>query len=429
MKKYILILATFAFASANAQVGVTKTDSIETGASYLNDVYYQLSSGTKTSLPNNTWHLAFRTGGQTDGIRINSATVTGAGDGSVKLYLYPNSNVAGWASFDTAGYTGWLRYENSDESWEVGAFNRAAGQFPDFSWGIYNLDSHVVFGDSLYLVEYKHQGTSKFKKLWIVKKASSNFTFKFADVDGTNEEEVVLRSADFSGRNYMYYNLETKTSENREPASAEWDFLLTRYQALQFNGSYAAATGILTNIGVQVAVGDGKAVADLNLEDFLGDTSDLINTIGYDWKHYEMGQQGVTWYTEDSLAFFIKDRKGIFWKVAFTAFGGSANGKTVFNKTQLTPGTSVRGNDARIVGSAVYPNPTSGNLQVLVSVEEATNAVVEIYNLNGQLLMSQNAEVNGLEAISLNVAGLTTGTYLVKVSGQDFVSVQRFVRN
>src|SRR5690606_21011664 len=101
---------------------------------------------------------------------------------------------------------------------------------------VYNMSSHIVTGDSIYLVKFRSNGVDYFKKLFIERKQLSNWYFKFADIDGQNEVNDSLKSADFSGANYMYYNLESDTSLNREPAN--WDFTLTRYAALQNNGTY-----------------------------------------------------------------------------------------------------------------------------------------------------------------------------------------------
>lgn len=427
MKKLFILLGSLATINAGAQVGTVRVDSLVMGPGYLNDVYYNLADGAKKNIANNTWHLAFETGGQTDGIRINSATATGAADGSVKLYVYPKGNINSWSSFDTTGYTSWLALENTDTNWSIGAFNISSTGFPDFSWGTYSLVTHVVTGDSLYLIQYASQGVQKFKKLWIVKKERGDFTFKYANVDGSDEREITLKSADFAGRNFMYYNLETHQSENREPAA--WDFISTRYQAKQNIGVYAAATGILTNKGVLTAKATGKGVADLKWEDFQNDTSGLINAIGYDWKGYTFGGPGgITWFTEDSVAYFLRDRQGIVWKLNFIFFGGATDGKTIFNLEQLTPGVSV-GEVAKPVDMILYPNPTNKMLYVVSHVTQPETAEVQVLNAEGKLVITETWNLTGFEANTLNVENLTPGAYFIKVSGRTVSAVNRFIKN
>ncbi|WP_298221584.1 CotH kinase family protein [Flavobacterium sp.] len=71
---------------------------------------------------------------------------------------------------------------------------------------------------------------------------------------------------------------------------------------------------------------------------------------------------------------------------------------------------------------AVYPNPTSGNLHIISALALGT---VEIYNLVGQKVFTQNEASNQL---SINVAPLPSGTYLLKCHNQGKVSVSRFVK-
>lgn len=414
---------------ATAQVGVKKADSLEMGATYLNDVYYKLSDGAKSTSATNNWHIAFRTGGQTDGIRVNTATASGANDGTTKVYVYPNGAVADWSNtFDTTGYEGWLSLDNSDETWEVGALNTTASSFPDFGWGVYNMSTHIVTGDSLYLIAYMSGGNMHFKKLYVEKKENSNWFFKYADLDGSNEVNEELKSADYSGKNYIYYNLETEAALDREPAA--WDFVLTRYAALQPTGTYFPATGILTNIGVYAAKAEGKEVDDLTLADTtVGFEGGAINVINYEWKHYTIGGMGVEWHTTDSLVYFIQDRDGILWKVAFTAFGGSADGKAVFNKTQLTPGTSVKGNNTSIENTALYPNPTAGSSTLVITALESSAVTVRVLDINGKEVYSNQQNIAaGLAQINLDLNGMDNGVYFVVVNGEGFQSTQKLVK-
>ncbi len=432
MRKLFITLASLTFGVAQAQIGTPVSDSIEMGATYLNDVYYDLNTGTKTSSATNNWHLAFRTGAQTDGIRINSATASGANEGTVSLHLYPNGKIADWASFDTTGWESWLRYHNSDESWEVGAFNVSGVGFPDFSWGTYDMTTHVVKGDSIYLITFMNAGVKEFKKFYIKDKTLGNYTFVFANIDGSDEETVTIKSSDYSGKNYMYYNLASKSALDKEPSSADWDFVLTRYAALQPNGVYFPSTGILSNIGVSVAEGRGRETGELNLSDTAAGAgfSENINTIGYDWKDYQIGGMGVVWFTSDSLAYFIQDRSAAIWKIVFTAFGGSSNGKTVFTKEQLTPGLSAREANSTIVQTSLYPNPANSVLHVLVSADAASDAVLRIVNVRGEVVYTETMQTEaGLVDQTLAVDQLSSGVYFVQINGNGFQSVQKFVKN
>jgi len=427
MKKLFLAMSLVSVSLLQAQVGVEKSDSIEMGPSYLNDVYYLLKDGSTSIEITNNWQMAFQTGGQTDGLRINSATATGVNDGSVSIYIYPNGAVGDWASMDTTGHDTWMSLNNSDESWNVGALNTTAGQFPDFGWGVYNTGTHIVTGDSLYLLKYKVGGLDQYKKLYIEKKESSNWFFKYADIDGSNEQNVELKSSDFAGKNFIYYNFEDHAALDREPVA--WDFVLTRYAAKLPQGTYFPSTGILTNIGVLAAKASGKDAADLELADTTVGFSDAINVIGYDWKDYQINGQNVDWITEPNLAYFIQDRDKVLWKVVFTAFGGGVNGKTVFTKTQLTPATSIRSAEAGLTQTALFPNPTAGTSQLVLSAEKTNDAVIRVVDLNGKTVMELNQTIKaGIQTVSLDLNGLGAGVYFVQVSGTGFQSSQKLIK-
>lgn len=428
MKKAFIVMSMLAATCAQAQVGVEKSDSLMMGNFYLNDVYYLLKDGSQSMQPTTNWQIAFRTGGQTDGIRVNTATAMGPEDAAVSIYVYPNGALADWATMDTAGNSSWVALHNSEETWEVGALNTTAGQFPDFGWGVYNMSTHIVTGDSIYLVKYKTAGLVKYKKLYIEKKSNSAWFFKHADLDGSNETNVELKSSDYPGKNYIYYSLENASAIDREPTA--WDFVLTRYAAQQVDGSYVATTGILTNIGVYAAKTEGKEAADLELADTTDGFTGAMNVIGYDWKHYEIGGQGVVWLTEDSLAYFVQDRDGILWKVVFTAFGGSADGKTVFTKTQMTPGTAIREADAALLQTSVYPNPTQGTTQLVFTAAAAGTGTVRILDINGREVQKSNLTIApGVQSIELDLSAMEQGVYFVMVSANGFQSTQKLIKN
>lgn len=428
MKKAFILLSMMAASYVQAQVGVEKSDSLMMGPNYLNDVYYLLKDGSQSMQPTTNWQIAFRTGGQTDGIRINTATAAAPDDASTSIYVYPNGALADWGTMDTTGNSAWVALNNSDKTWEVGALNTTAGQFPDFGWGVYNMTTHIVTGDSIYLVKYKTGGVIQYKKLYVEKKQNSSWFFKYADIDGTNETSVELKSSDYPGKNYIYYNLETGNALDREPAA--WDFVLTRYAALQPNNAYVAAAGILTNTGVYAAKAAGQGENDLELEDTtVGFTGD-INVIGYDWKYYVIGGQGVEWFAHDSLAYFVQDRNGILWKVVFTAFGGATNGKTVFSKTQMTPGTSVRDDNAALLQTSVYPNPAQGSAHVVFSAVASCTGTLRILDINGREVQQSNLNiVSGVQSIELDLSAMDNGVYFVQVSANGFQSTQKLIKN
>ena len=429
MKKLIFTLSASLFALGSYAQWNPVNDSIEMGATYLNNVYYSLLNGEVSTAPTNNWHLAFRTGMQTDGIRINSATASGPNDGSVKLYLFAKGDTSKWTTFDTAGYLTWNTYDNRDTTWEIGAFNAHAGTFPDVSWGTYDFSTHEVNGDAIYLITYKNLGTTVFKKVWIMSKKAGDWKFRFADIDGGNQKEIELKNADHNSKNFVYYNLATEQVVTQEPDSKDWDFVLTRYNALQSNATYAAATGILTNVGVKTAKATGEGVGSMELSEYIADTNVKINEIGYDWKYYEIVGPGGIWKTRDSLAYFVKDKNGVFWKLVFTSFGGAADGKTVFTKQQLTPGVSVP-ELSPINSSSVYPNPTNTSVNVLFDVNSDVQAQLTLLTIDGSAVLFRTVDgFSGLNTTELDLSGLNSGIYFLQIRAEGYQATFKVVKN
>ncbi|MBC7507608.1 MAG: T9SS type A sorting domain-containing protein [Ferruginibacter sp.] len=74
---------------------------------------------------------------------------------------------------------------------------------------------------------------------------------------------------------------------------------------------------------------------------------------------------------------------------------------------------------------AVYPNPTIDMLRLDVRAAAPARTLIQITDINGRIVLSQNATVvKGLNLLTLNVAALNPGTYMVKVNGD----INQFVK-
>ncbi len=94
------------------------------------------------------------------------------------------------AQIDTSGITGWPQMYNSMASWEEGAFGANALGHPDYGWGVYNMISHGLTGDSIFVIKLSDDS---YKRLWIVDRtATAVYTIRIADLDGSNEKEVEI---------------------------------------------------------------------------------------------------------------------------------------------------------------------------------------------------------------------------------------------
>jgi hypothetical protein len=413
MKK-IFILSSL-FLSALQGFGQTVVvDTVSTGASYVNQVYYKLSSGAEVSVPANDWDIAFQTGIMSGGIWLNNS-VSAAGPNTIKAFVYPNgaaNNSDFTEAWDTVGSASWVRLYNPDSTWDWGGFNITGdvSDLFDYGWGNYaGAPTHNVIGDSLYLFI---KGSTA-KKLWIVAKLSleNKYVIRTADLDGSNDVTDTLSFNPYLSKNLAYYTLGSGQVNDREPATSEWDLLFTRYNG-RFSGfANQSVTGVISNPNVSVA--KAYPVADVdNFEDVTGLTfSDNISTIGAAWKT----PPPPVWVIEDSLVYFAS-RGAELWKIVFTGFGGSANGNYIFWKKQLA-GNATSVAEQGISNATLYPNPSvNENTMLVYTIATASQASYNLFDMTGKLIESKKLNgAAGLHTEQLGTAQLAPGMYIVNL--------------
>ncbi len=80
------------------------------------------------------------------------------------------------------------------------------------------------------------------------------------------------------------------------------------------------------------------------------------------------------------------------------------------------------------VNSSLIPNPAKGNVNVSVKLLTSNNIDVTVYNLVGQLVKSVKTEGQvGENTINVNLDGLNTGIYMVKVSANGKTTTKKLV--
>ncbi len=387
------------------QLSAQTTDSISMNPGYTDEVYWSLPSGNAGSFPINGWELAFRLGLQTSSIFINSAN-------GVSLFHVSNTDTSGWATFDTTGITSWKELFNSDTSWEYGAFDISSTGFPDFSWGDYDLNTHIVTGDSLYIIKLN---SSTYKKLWIVKKDFGNWTFRYANLDNTEDVTVTINGADFPNKNFAYYSITNSQTLNSEPDNSAWDLLFTRYLTLlpPDNTPYLVS-GVLTNVGVETAEARPVDLSTVDLSNYTDSFTSNISQIGYDWKYFDMTLN--EYFVEDSLCYFVKSINSDIYKIVFKSFEGSSTGNISWEQTFLL--TSLSPIQKQLESASVFPNPVTNYFDLIFYARESlSNVDIEVYNVDGRRVMHTLIDANqGLNQKKLTLPELASGVYLVNIS-------------
>lgn len=420
MKKQLL-LSAFSIAALTATAQTVITDTVIMGAGYANQIWYSLPDDEQGSQAKNNWDLAFRTSGS-----MGSSIMVNHSSGGA-LWVYPKADISGWASADTTGLSTWVGQYNSETEWTgaLGRYANPADAF-DLGWGVYDMGSHYVLGDSMYIVKTQ---TGKFKKLIIDKLASGTYTFTYANLDGSDSSTSTLSKSGYSSKNFGYFNLDTKTSIDREPATSKWDLVFGQYSS----GDYASAgfagytvTGVLVNDTLEVA----KAIVDPATRPTYNTYSaytfsNNINGLGYNWK----STSGVI---KDSNVYFIRRNNGDIWKLNFTGWisGVSGNGSTIFTKQRLFS-TSITEKATSNTTLALSPNPaTNGqNVSIVYNFDASVNtAVANVYDMTGRVALTQQLETTkGLHAYTFNSSNLIAGTYIISVVADGQATHQKFI--
>jgi hypothetical protein len=422
MKRILLLSSVLTILGAEVKAQ-SVIDTVSVGAAYVNQNYYQLSSGNKNAVVKNEWDIAFQsTGTMSYGISINSYS-------GVALYTYPHGNISTWnTTMDTAGLSTWPKMNNSETTWDLGAFNQNANSANqlDLGWGNYDMATHFITGDSLFVIRLTNGDV---KKLWIKNLANGTYNFVYANLDGTSEHTVALNKSDYATKNFGYYSLVNNAAVNHEPViNTKWDLVFTQYTAA-LGGGYTV-TGILSNAGVVVA----KAYPVANPTTFVDYQNqtyhDEINTIGYNWKAFTNN----TYVIEDSTVYFVQAKDSAIWKVVMLGFGGSTTGNFIFSKEKLksapvvTPPTSIN-NVNNIATLSVYPNPVAQgtNLNIVIDLMQAnTNVNLSVYDVTGkEVFKTKVNNQSGLQAIAVPTAGLRAGMYVVALDVNGGRAIQK----
>tara|TARA_B100000242_G_scaffold293710_1_gene272704 strand:+ start:1603 stop:2847 length:1245 start_codon:yes stop_codon:yes gene_type:complete len=379
------------------------SDSVILNSSYTNQSFYNLNDGEIANIDNTNWDLAFSSSGYGSAIRINAQA-------GVELFVYPNGDINDWNSVDITNINNWSSIINSDTTWTIGAFNATSDPTNslDLGWGVYSTITHHITGDSIHIIKLSN---GDYKKLQMIKLSSGVYDFKYANIDGSNEVTTNVSKSNYISKNFGYYSLTNEAELDREPDSDSWHILFTKYVSEIYPGTNYAVTGVLTNKDIEVAKAEGVDISNVNYNSY--SFSSQINTIGYNWKSYNMSS--FSYDIVDSLCFFIKDDFGSIWKLQLTGFEGSSSGKINFNiENILSASDNVL--DKNVF--AIYPNPTkSKEIKIIYDLNYSTSSLnkFDFYDLNGKLVKSLKLANNGFFERDVNLYDLKSGIYFVSL--------------
>lgn len=391
MKREILLGAIICLCfNSKAQM---VSDSIVMNPGYTNESYYSLNNGEELNVNNTNWDIAFDLSGYGSSIRTNQHTGT-------EVYVYPNG--VDWATVDITGVS-IPTMNNSDTKWSVGSFDQsvdASNPF-DLGWGIYNMVTHHTDGDSIHIIKLAN---GDYKKVMIENLANGVYTFKHANIDGTNEVTNSIVKSDFTDKNFAYYSITTDEILDREPANNTWDLVFTKYVTEVAPSMMYGVTGVLSNNGVNVREADGVDPSLAIYSDYVVDS--VINVIGYDWKTFA----GGSYILDIDKSYFVEDQSGNIWHILFTNFEGGATGKVVFGKELVTSASVDEMNGINSFG--IYPNPTNEIATVAFNSNTETTQLSMI-DLSGKIIFQTQINESGFITYPILVNEYQAGTYFI----------------
>ncbi len=413
MKKLILPMAMLCM--ANALIAQFVEVSYE--ADYNAQAYYQLENDATTTVYNIEWDIAFSTIGFADAaIFLNEAT--GASGTPLELYAAPTnefSDVINPEELENPLY-------NDELSWDYGAFNstRLEEDPFDLGWGAYNPADHTINATKVYVLKLRDE---TYKKLQIVSLVSTTYTFKYADLDGSNEVTKTINKADFPDADFAYFSFDTEQTISSVPD--EWDLVFTRYVTPLDDGEGNLldylVTGTLSGVGVEVAQANAINPENVSFDLYEDSLQTQLDIIGYDWKAFDLST--FQWSLPDDRAYFVKTSEGDIWKLVFIDFEGSSTGNTVFQKTALGTVSSVD-RPSVFEDFNIFPNPVADEATVTYSVKTAGPVKISIGDVFGRKLWSASQSVpTGFNATTLPDLNLPTGTYILSLEANgDLIS-------
>ena len=411
MKKTLYSFLIIVLINFNA---FAQTQTISLQPSYTNQSFYSLENGEISNVDNTNWDLAFSTASMSSSIRINGGMGT-------ELYSYPLGDTTDWYAFNYSNHLNWSPVHNSDTNWYLGAFDKHSTSAFDMGWGMYSMITHYVYGDSLYAIKTVN---GNWKKLWIEQLASGEYTFRYANFDGSNEISASVQKSNFSGKNFAYYSIDQNTSINREPNSSDWDITFTKYIS-PVQGLAYGVTGVLSNYGIEVAQADN--VPDPNTyTDYTQHTMMTeMNAIGYDWKTFSMST--FSYSIEPNRCYFVKDYNDKIWRIVFNSFEGSSTGNIEFNTQDLTSSSFISDSKSDISAFEIYPNPISDNNLNIVFDNTELNTELNIYDITGKNVYSDLFYGNGFQSRLITLPDLKNGIYIVAISSKGSVFQKKLV--
>ncbi len=427
--KRILLFALFllGFLKIYAQSDVEVTVSVSQG--YTHHIFYNLTTDGVSDLGNEDWDIAFSNLGSDDaGIFVNEFLQLTFGEDPPFLEIYDAHTDDFSEELPAENLTDSLY--NDEYSWQFGALNSPADNTDenDFGWGIRDPETGVITGNRVYGV---HMRDGTYRKLQIVSyDGVSDYTLKYANLDGSEEHEIVIDKNDYDG-DLILFSLELGAVVD---SPTDWDFLVGRYSAVfNVDGTFIpnAVTGFLSADGIEVIeleLSEDDDPTEIDYTEYLDDLDPAMDAIGFDWKSFSLSSG---WEIDPYRYYFVKTKDNHIWSLSFGDFGGYGTGDITFYKEDLGELVAVSDLYRSFAEFSVLPNPVMGKeITLAFSLTTDTEKMdIALTDITGKTIFKRTFKANkGFNVITFDAPNMTKGVYFVHAEvGNDTVTAKVIV--
>jgi hypothetical protein len=415
MLKQLIFIPALAFLS-NVTYSQVVSDSVVLGPNYSDQVFYQLSTGNKTTANANQWDLQFFPSLRSASIRVNNGF-------GVELYQAVTTDTSNFttSTLDTSSLT---ILRDGYATWETDAFTSQSTGHPNYGWGNYQGLGNV-YGNKVYAIKLT---SGVFKKIMINSiQTMGSLTFSVADLDGTNSFTKTINRNTYGTKRHFYYDVENDSILDSEPAKTQWELVFKKYNDQIAPNFYYDVTGVLTNHGLTVAQVNNTEISTAKSNWNLHTYDSAINIIGGDWKSFN--NMTFSWEITDSLSYIMKDYNGDVYQLVFTGTSGASRGVMYFTK-ELFSTVSLEENSP-VLNVGVFPNPTNSMLNINFELVDATtSAQIILFDMNGRLVktIANNFINSGFSQLTTDISDLNNGIYLMQIVAGNKSITKRIVK-
>lgn len=385
-------------------------------AGYATQAYYRFVDDQTTQINNDSWDIAFTASGFQDaGIFVNESSASSFTDPQpeVELYLAPtndfNDIILPGAFID--------RRYNDEKTWFYGGFNADRDTLNpfDFGWGQYQPASNKVIGQRVFVLKLRN---GNYRKLIIDSLVVSTYYFRWANLDGTDEQSFSINKTEHTQAGFAYFSLAQGKLMENPPIG--WDLFWGRHTTPLDDGQDGIieynVTGVLSGPGIAVAEADSvdPLTVDFYADGYAQQLSTDPTVIGSDWKYFDFA---TGWQIDLDRVFFVKTRDNHIWRMTIVDFEGISTGTMVFEKFDLGLLSALESNPFTENAPLMGPNPARPGQEIFMDWTESTGTTqIMMTDLNGKMVWNKSLMVQkGFQVAGYLPASLPSGTYILTI--------------